>query len=151
MEISDFSNWHSWQTRPRICYPGVYALAISSSDLSNKPFALTKEIVYFGMTNSGGGLQSRLKQFDNTIIGKIGHGGAERFLFKYKNPKELIKNLYVSINFLECDPKSNKPEDLFKMGEVAKFEYTCFAEYAKKFGNIPEFNDKKRSPKRKFK
>jgi hypothetical protein len=151
MKISNFSKWQSWQTRPRIHYPGVYALAISPSDLSNKPFTLMKEIVYFGMTNSAGGLWARLKQFDNTIIGKIGHGGAERFLFKYKNYEKLRKNLYVSINFLKCDPKSNKPEDLFKMGEVAKFEYTCFAEYAKQFGDMPEFNDKKRSPKRQCK
>ena len=128
MRISNFSKWYSWQDRPSICYPGVYALAISPRDLSKKPFTLRKEIAYFGMTNSGGGLQARLKQFDNTIMGGIGHGGAERFLFKYKNLKSLINNLYVSINFVECDTKSNKPEDLCKLGDVAKFEYTCFAE-----------------------
>lgn len=151
MKISNFSNWQLWQNRPRIRYPGVYALAISSNNLSNRPFRLRKEIVYFGMTNSGGGLWSRLKQFDNTIIGKIGHGGAERFLCKYKNYEKLIKNLYVSVNFLKCDTNSNRPADLFKMGKVAKFEYTCFAEYVKKFGTLPEFNDKKRSPKRQRK
>ena len=33
------------------------------------------------------------------------------------------------------------------MGEVAKLEYDCFAEYVEKFGNLPEFNDKSKSPK----
>jgi hypothetical protein len=34
------------------------------------------------------------------------------------------------------------------MGEVAKYEYECFALFAEKFGHLPEFNDKKRSPKK---
>jgi len=38
--------------------------------------------------------------------------------------------------------------DLRKMGEVAMAEYECFARFAEKFGRVPEFNDKKRSPKR---
>ena len=34
------------------------------------------------------------------------------------------------------------------MGEVVEHEYICFAEYVKKFKMQPEFNDKKRSPKK---
>ena len=60
-------------------YPGVYALAVSEKDISDKKFDWVEEIIYFGMTNSGGGLRARLKQFDNTIIGKEGHGGGEVF------------------------------------------------------------------------
>jgi hypothetical protein len=34
------------------------------------------------------------------------------------------------------------------MGEVAKQEYYCLAQFAKTFGGLPEFNDKKRSRKK---
>lgn len=34
------------------------------------------------------------------------------------------------------------------MGRVARFEYECMAEYASRFGRLPEFNDMKRSPKK---
>ncbi len=147
-----FSKWVSWTERNKlngIKYPGVYALAVSEIDLSNKKYSLRKEIEYFGMTNSVGGLKSRLKQFDNTIIGKSGHGGAERFLFKYKNYNILSKKIFVSICPVECNVKSNNPKDLLKMGEVAWLEYFCFAQYAKRFKKLPKFNDKKVSPKHK--
>ncbi len=99
------------------------------------------------MTNSKAGLKGRLKQFDNTIIGKTGHGGADRFRFKHGNYKELADKLYVSACTFECDVESNDPKDLRIMGKVAKFEYDCFAEYVEKFGELPEFNNKKESPK----
>jgi hypothetical protein len=34
------------------------------------------------------------------------------------------------------------------MGEVARHEYECVAFFVEAFGKLPEFNDKKRSPKR---
>jgi len=154
IKISDFSKWKHWSQRSeldRLEYPGVYGLAISSDNISNAPFSLIEEIVYFGMTNSINGLWGRLRQFDNTIkTGKHGlHGGAEKFRFKHPSYEELIENLYVAVNPIECDVKSNKFEDLHKMGEIAYFEYICLAEYAKKFGRLPEFNDKQKSPKKK--
>lgn len=90
------------------------------------------KVEFFGMTNSIGGLKSRLKQFDNTIIGKSGHGGAERFLFKYKHHNIRSKKILVSICPVECIVKSNNPKDLLMMSEVAWLEYCCFAQYAKK-------------------
>jgi hypothetical protein len=33
------------------------------------------------------------------------------------------------------------------MGDIAKFEYVCFAQFVKKHGSLPRFNDKNRSPK----
>ncbi|HHT9138061.1 MAG TPA: hypothetical protein ACFYEK_12580 [Candidatus Wunengus sp. YC60] len=153
MELVDFSKWKIWERREELDgldYPGVYALAVSIKNITDRPFSLIKEIKYFGMTNQNkDGLRGRLNQFQNTIIGKIGHGGAERFLFKYKNYNALKKRLFVSVNFTECDVNSYKPEDLCRMGGVANFEYICFAEYAKKFGRLPEFNDKKLSSKAK--
>lgn len=101
------------------------------------------------MTNSGGGLKLRLTQFDNTINGKRGHGGAERVRYKHREYSKLIKKSYVSVCPIECDVKSNSCKDLLKMGEVAKLEYICFAEYVKRFKKLPEFNNKKESPKLK--
>jgi hypothetical protein len=43
---------------------------------------------------------------------------------------------------------SNLPADLRGMGEVAAFEYECFAQFVEQHGRLPEFNDKQRSPKR---
>ena len=79
---------------------------------------LIKEIVYPGMTNSANGLQGRLKQFDNTIVDKSEHGSVERFLFKHKSYKTLTKNLYISVNSVKYNIRSNRPEDLYKTGEV---------------------------------
>jgi hypothetical protein len=110
-------------------------------------FSWLPDIKYIGMTNSISGLKGRLKQFDNTIIGKSGHGGADRVRFKHQNYNELVNKLFVSISFFECNVKSNQSNDLRVMGEVAKFEYDCFARFVELFGVLPEFNDKKLSPK----
>jgi len=146
----EFSQWIKWKDRNSlngIKYPGIYCISISEKDLSGQNFEWISKITYVGMTNSKAGLKGRLKQFDNTIIGKTGHGGADRFRFKYENYQELVDKLYVSVCSFECDVKSNTPKDLRIMGEVAKFEYDCFAEYVEKFGDLPEFNNKSKSPK----
>jgi hypothetical protein len=151
MNTVKFSNWTCWNERnslPNISYPGIYAIAISSDNISKLPYKIIKSIAYFGMTNSKGGLRSRLRQFDHTIAGRTGHGGAKRFRFKYNDYNKLSKNLYVSVCPFICDVKSNEANDLLIMGKVAEFEYKCFAGYVKKFKRLPEFNDKKLSPKK---
>jgi hypothetical protein len=63
----NFSHWTPWKDRhslQHLVYPGVYALAISAEDISGKEFDWIKEIIYFGMTHSGGGLRARLNQFE---------------------------------------------------------------------------------------
>jgi len=129
-------------------YQGVYAIALSHNDISGELFSWRSEIFYIGMTNSKGGLKSRLQQFENTIIGKDGHGGAHRVRFKHPDYNTLVPKLYVSVCSYKCNVLSNAPEDFRIMGDVAKFEYECFAVFAEKFGKLPEFNDKKRSPKK---
>jgi hypothetical protein len=52
-------------------------LAYTTRNIAGKHFSWRKEIIYVGMTNAIAGLKGRLKQFDNTILGKIGHGGAD--------------------------------------------------------------------------
>jgi len=150
MQAKQFSEWIKWKQRNKllnISFPGVYCIAISESDLSGQMFKWIPHISYIGMTNSKGGLKSRLRQFDNTIIGKTGHGGADRFKLKYSNYNELIENLHVSICPFVCDVNSDNPEDLRIMGKVACFEFECIADFVERYGSLPEFNDKKRSPK----
>lgn len=145
-----FTNWNRWAARSDLdglTYPGVYALAISKSDISGTPFGWIPEIAYIGMTNAKGGLKSRLGQFNDTIKGGNGHGGGHRFRFKYSDYEVLIRILYVSIRPFLCDVTSENPDDFRIMGEVAKYEYECFALFVERFGQLPEFNDKKRSPK----
>jgi hypothetical protein len=145
-----FTEWFSWINRENatdISYPGVYVCAVSQEDISGNQFSWLSEIIYIGMTNSIAGLKGRLKQFDNTIIGKRGHGGADRVRYKYQNYQALINQLYVAVAPFKCDVKSNKAFDLRVMGEVAKFEYDCFAHFVELFDALPEFNNKKQSPK----
>ena len=58
-----------------------------------------------------------------------------------------MKRLYVAVAPFKCNVVSNLPKDLRKMGQVVKFEYLCLAAYVEKFGVLPEFNNKKESPK----
>ncbi len=100
------------------------------------------------MTNSKNGLKNRLKQFDDGIRGKKGHGGAARVRHKHKNYKEMAPKLFVSVALFKCEVSSNKPSDLIMMGKVAEFEYRCLANYVARYKELPEFNDKERSPKK---
>lgn len=150
MDTKNFSNWYKWENRDTakdIKSPGIYIISVTENDIEGQEFEWLPEIEYVGMTNSVAGLKGRLKQFDNTISGKTGHGGADRFRYEYQNYRELIKKLYVSVIPFNCDVKSNSPEDLRIMGEVAKFEYDCFAKYVELYEKLPKFNDKKGTKK----
>jgi len=149
--ITGFSHWEAWAKRAALAdlaRPEVYALAISSTDIAATPFSWRREIICIGMTNAKGGLKSRLQQFDNTIKGAEGHGGGRRVRFKHPNFARLTSRLYVSVCSWDCDVTSNDPADLRIMGEVARYEYECWALFVEAFGKLPEFNDKKKSPKR---
>jgi hypothetical protein len=140
-----FSAWQPWISRSELehlKYPGVYAVARSELDLTGRPFKLSDFIIYFGMTNSVGGLTGRLRQFDETISGRrLSHGGADRVRYRFPGYNHLARRLYVAVAHFKCSPASSLPADLRKMGEVARFEYLCFAAYAEKFCRLPLFND----------
>jgi hypothetical protein len=148
---SKFTQWATWSERNSLCgmeHPGIYVCALANDQFNpSSDFEWVKQIIYIGMTNSAGGLRARLKQFDNTIVGKTGHGGADRVRYKYQNYQQLVNALFISVASFPCDVKSNQPKDLIVMGEVAKFEYDCFAEFVKRHGTLPEFNNKKNAPK----
>ncbi len=147
-----FSDWVKWNDRNGLVgndLPGVYAIARCDKDISGSSFEWHQDIIYVGMTNSKGGLKSRLQQFENTIAGEQGHGGALRVINKYPDYQSLVPLLYVSVLPVNCNVSSNLPTDLRTMGDVAKLEYECFAQFFELFGKLPEFNDKQRSPKKK--
>lgn len=143
--MREFSKWTKWTDRERLeglKFPGVYCIAISENDLSNTDFDWNESISYIGMTNAKLGLKRRLKQFDDTIRGKIGHGGADRLRYEYRNYEGLEPKLFVSVKYFECEVESNLPKDLLIMGEVVKHEFECFAEFVDKYNRLPRFNDK---------
>jgi hypothetical protein len=122
-------------------------LAISENDISGRDFSMTENIVYIGMTNSNTGLKGRLQQFDDTIRWKTGHGGAMRVRKKHRSYEMLCKKLYVSVRVFSCNPREDSQEVLRIKGLVAQDEYNLWADFFAKFGRLPEFNDKKKSPK----
>jgi len=148
--LTRFSPWKAWNERESINgvrFPGIYALAVSDALLTGQKFSFLPEIAYFGMTNAVSGLRGRLKQFDNTILGKSGHGGAERFRHDFPRASELERVLYVAAMPTECSVTSNATADLLLMGQVAMAEYECFAQYVLLHGRMPKYNDKKNAPK----
>lgn len=153
MTTLQFSRWARWDNRVLqlngLQYPGIYALLISKRNLGGQPFDWLKDIVYFGMTNSVAGLKGRLSQFNNTLRDKSGggHGGADRFRYDYRDGEELANRLYVSVCPFECQVRDVTPESLLVLGQVAMAEYVAFAEYVKRFGTLPKYNNKKVSPK----
>lgn len=149
-----FSKWVKYDEREQlenINFPGVYAIAISSTDISYTSFDYIEEIAYFGMTNSRSGLKGRLSAFNNSLRDKsgAGHGGALRFRYVHNNGNELARNLYVAVCSFPCTVTSIARQDLETMGDVLKAEYIAFAEYAERYGRLPKYNDKQRSPKAK--
>jgi hypothetical protein len=149
MHTGKFSTWAKWESRAQLenlHLPGIYALAISETTIEDEPFSYLEDSKYFGMTNSLAGLRGLLKQFDNTIYGKSGHGGADRFCSDYPKPELLLPKLFVAILPFQCNVSTFAPSDLLVMGKVAMAEYECFAHYASIFKRLPQYNDKA-SPK----
>lgn len=155
MEIPklNFSKWHAWEERNNIDgidYPGIYAIAIKGINLAGKSLDYN-DVIYIGMTNSQGGIKSRLKQFDNSIRGNPGHSGG-RSVYYGNNYCEGLGEYnqdwgnnrikpFVAIMPIECDTVNRTPNDLRKMGIVACLEYIAFARYKEVTGDEkPKYN-----------
>jgi hypothetical protein len=140
-----FSRWAAWSDReafPNLELRGVYAICVTRSRLVGIPFKWSADICYIGMTNSKGGLRSRLRQFDRTLHVALEHGGADRFRFMYKDYAKVLPRLYVAVLPVRADVDHPKPRDLRAMGSVAYLEYECLARYHTKFGGVPAFNQR---------
>jgi len=143
--------WYKWANRNQIANikePGIYYIVFTNKDISDNPFAYTKEIIYIGRSISKQGVIGRLNQFEKAIYGKNGlHGGAERVQFKHKRVHNFFKNVFVAVKSFPLNHK-DEVEDWKQKGECVKHEYVSFAHYLERYGELPEFNDMKRSPKK---
>lgn len=144
-----WTHWHNRQTIKDLNQLGIYFIAFSDKDLEGKPFSMIKEIIYIGMSISMKGVKGRLKQFESAMRGANGrHGGAERVRFKHKDPEAFFKNAYLSVMLFPVSESRKTPKDWKQKGECVKHEYESFGNYLEKYGELPEFNDMKRSKKK---
>ncbi len=108
---------------------GVYIIADSTKIkegqfiIENKEFKWQEGIIYIGMTNNRHLIQ-RIKELKRSIENKKGHSGGKT-MFKKGIEKN---NLYISIITFGEDLK-NSPQDIRIKGDIARFEYECFALY----------------------
>jgi hypothetical protein len=133
-------------TRPDLIYPGVYLLAFTSAKLVGATVK-ADQVLYAGMSNSAGGVRSRLKQFAKGIEKNDLHSGAMRFYREQCGGKPFSqlktrKRLYVTALTIECesDKVEVQPKDLRMMGHVACLEYYVIARIAEKTGKKPALN-----------
>lgn len=129
-------------------WPGVYLLAYTDKDLEGKGIELA-DIFYVGMSNSRGGVRQRLKQFIRGIEKGASHSAGIRFLKEHANgiPFSRMKSrktfFVVSIS-IPCvvDKARRTPEDLRKMGGVARLEYYVLAHIKEALKREPKLNKK---------
>lgn len=147
-----FQNWRKFTDRNALedlHNSGVYIIALSHSNLSSKPFEMIKDVIYVGTTTRD--VYRRLRAFNKAIqkLPNALHGGADRIAYKY-NYEDIIDRLYVSVKTF---PSSGNDEvlNLRAKGNAVKLEFDMFADYLQLYGELPEFNDKKRSSKAKHK
>jgi hypothetical protein len=58
----------------RLRYPGVYLLAYGAKELEGQNVKID-DVYYIGMSNSAGGVRSRLRQFKSALERGYGHSG----------------------------------------------------------------------------
>lgn len=145
---SRFSKWERWTLRNRLAdlgRPGVYAIARSTTDLSGKPFSLRKEIINIGQ--SARSLEKRLKEFNDSISGKRGHGPSMKLRPKNPDYRSLASELFVAVAPFTSISPSSKAGRLRVKGEVFRNEQFCLAAFVEMFGDEPELNKKGRKYK----
>jgi len=159
--MKNFTPWVLWEKMKKdpdgINCPGIYLITFDKKVLNKAADPTQSEIVYVGMTNSKGGIKSRLKQFVCAVRGTKVHSGGSRVRYQikrnknfefYKKQEELLKNLHISFCAFKCNVKLVSPETLRVMGEVAKHEYYVLSDYLEKNKCLPRFNDRKLSPRK---
>jgi hypothetical protein len=128
-------------------HPGVYLLAYSSKTLSGQRVN-PRDVLYVGMTNSAGGLRSRLSQFQKCLEGGKPHGPGVRFYKKclgcrrYSRLRKRKRFFFVALAVpCESDKSEAEPCDFVEMGKVASLEYEAIARVLRSTGWLPPLND----------
>ncbi|WP_122033190.1 hypothetical protein [Aliivibrio sp. EL58] len=141
-----FGQWVYWADRDaidNISFPGIYVLAITSEDLTNKPVEYS-QVVYIGMSNSLSGVKGRLYQLNRSITGLSGHSGGNS-IRKYHGVYDFWEDnldLYVAVCPVICNVAKRSIKDLKLMGAVSYMEYEAFSLFKKYCPkqNKPKFN-----------
>ncbi len=127
-------------------YPGVYLIAYSSSKLEGKQVR-ESDVFYVGMSNSS--LIGRLNQFVAGLENGGHHSGAKRFFNEYalRSPYTKLRRrrrFFVAAIGVPCVVNKQRriPDDLRKMGEVARLEYYALARVREATRSEPELNKK---------
>jgi hypothetical protein len=127
-------------------YPGVYVLAYSDKALEGEPVKV-EDVFYVGMTQAS--LIQRLNQFVRGIEDGKHHSGASRFYYEYAKqvPYSRLPNsktFFVASAAIPCivSKKRRTPQDLRKMGEVARLELYVLAHIKEVRSDEPELNKK---------
>lgn len=144
-----FSSWTHWSKIKNLTgtdCPGIYAIARKPKNIKDgQKFKFSPEILYIGVTTRENGLKRRLYEFENTILGKDGHGGAHHFRKQIlDNPARGFKNMddfFVAIYPVPCNFKGSKGDFYRKKAKIVSLEYLAWAHFHDKFGRYPRFND----------
>jgi hypothetical protein len=124
----------------------VYVLAYSDENLEGEQVKEEK-IFYVGMSHAG--IRQRLRQFIKGIEDGKHHSGAGRFFKVYADhvPYSQLPNkraFFVASVAIPCvvNKRERTPEDLRRMGEVARLEFLVLAHIKEKLHTEPELNKK---------
>jgi len=137
------SQWYKWSNRKNYSlrkYPGVYCISITIKENLEGTDVHLKDVVYIGMTNSRGGLQSRWRQFYNSIRGKSAHSGGNTIFKDLGHFDTWQLQLYVAAMGIKVNTANPTADDYRKMGMVAYLEYEAFAQYYKAIDGHPTYN-----------
>jgi len=137
------SSWYKWTNRldyPLRKYPGVYCISITEKENLEGTNVGWGDVVYIGMTNSRGGLQSRWRQFHNSITGKYGHSGGNTIFKRLGHFDTWQLYLYVAAMGKKVNTADPSADEYRKMGMVAYLEYEAFAQYFEAVGGHPKYN-----------
>ena len=141
-----FHDDHPFSDGESLKSPGVYMLAYTKSKLRGK---LIKEndVLYVGMSNSQGGIRTRLKGFGDGLETYGIHSGAKRFYREYQNGRPFSKlkdqgRFFYATLTIDCISEKSKlqPSDLRELGHVACLEYYAIARIKQKTGRMPTLN-----------
>jgi len=136
-------SWYKWNNRldyPLRKYPGVYCISITEKKNLIGSDVDWGDVVYIGMTNSRGGLQSRWRQFQDSISGKYGHSGGNTVFNDLGHHDTWHFQLYVAAMGIKVNTTNPTADDYRKMGMVAYLEYETFARYHEAVGGHPKYN-----------
>ncbi len=120
-----FSPWMRWDDRKdyeHVNSPGVYIMAHLKRVPSGPANPLSSRVIYIGET--GRSFRVRWSQFENSALGRRGHGGGDTYHVKFRKPREDIYVAALPISDLgRRDPKTRLKLTMKLLEDKILFEY----------------------------